>query len=176
MNSPIEKKVVFILASSNFRDEEYFQTKVILQASGVSIDTAAVNDPEEMTGTQGGKAKTTIQFSEISPNIYDGLILVGGHGSKKYFHNKKVHKILNSFYHHNRAIGAIGLASGILVKTDFIKKLELTGSLKVKKYLCQAGGIWSNNDLVVDKKIITARGPVVAFKFGERFGKILIDE
>ncbi len=28
----------------------------------------------------------------------------------------------------------------------------------------------------VDKKIITARGPVVAFKFGERFGKILIDE
>ena len=53
-------KALLIIAPENFRDEEYFQPRVIMLGSGIKTITTAKTKKEEATGVLGGKAKIDI--------------------------------------------------------------------------------------------------------------------
>ncbi|NMC35506.1 hypothetical protein GYA49_00510 [Candidatus Beckwithbacteria bacterium] len=174
MGSLSGKKVIFILAPANFRDEEYFQPKVVLQSQGAEVLTVAKGDPEEMTGTQGGKARTDAKFADINPETVDGLIFVGGAGASTYFNYKTVHKQIQAFAQANKILGAICIAPSILANADILKGKKVTASESQKENLQAKGAKYQNQAVVVDDNIITANGPEAAIAFGEALAKALV--
>ena len=167
------KKIAFIIAPENFRDEEYFQPKVILQAKGIHIDTAAKNNPDEVTGSQGGKARPDIKLSSVTPQNYDGVVFVGGSGAQVYFEDEEIHQIARDFDKAEKIIAAICIAPSILANAGLLKGHKATAFKSQLGNLKKKGVNVVDEDVVTDGRYITANGPEVALAFGTQISKSL---
>lgn len=170
-----DNKVAFVLAPKDFRDEEYFQPKVILQSRGIKINTIVKNDQEEVTGMNGGKAHIDAKFEDLTPENYNAIIFVGGRGVVKYFDNKEIHKKVLSFIKADKIVAAICAAPTILAKAGILRGVKITAFEDQLEEIKKSGAIIIDQDIVTDKKIITARDAKSGIAFGEAIVKALIN-
>lgn len=173
MGKLTDKKIAFLIAPKDFRDEEYFRPKVALQAEGAQIFTFAKGDPEEVTGSSNGKAHTTVKFDEVTPGTFDCLIIVGGKGVKKYFNDKSIHALVRSFYESDKLIAAICSGPVVLANAGILKGKKVTSWIKEKEVLVAVGAKWQNQTTVIDGNLITSQGPETAMEFGIKIGEML---
>lgn len=168
MDNDNKKRVLMVLAPKNFKDEEYFQPKVILQASGVEVLTAAKTDKEEVTGVKGGKAKVDIDLRKVKVDNFNGIIFVGGDGAKTYFKDKKVWRLVKQFYDSGKLVGAICIAPAILAYAGILAGKNVTSFATQEKILKKAKANWTNKSIEADHNIITARDADAALDFGRK--------
>lgn len=166
MGKITDKKIVFILAPNDFRDEEYFQPKVIIQSQGGEVFTAVIGNPEEVTGTQGGKARPDIDFDKLVAEDFDAVVFVGGVGAKVYLDNKYIHKLINSFVDESKVVAAICIAPSILANAGILNNVEVTSSEDQEENIRSNGGIWTGKGVQISNNIVTANGPDSALNFG----------
>lgn len=166
-------KIAFLIAPHDFRDEEYFQPKVILQSRGIEVDTVAKGNPEEVTGSQGGKAHTDAVFEDVKPENYDGIVIVGGPGVKDYFDDKQVHQTVREFMNKNKVIGAICSGPRVLANAGILNSTKVTSFIKDREAIEERGIVWVSQPVVVDGLVVTAQGPDEAIEFGEKIVSIL---
>ena len=73
------KKVAMIIAFKDFRDEEYFVPKEILEKAGAEIKTVS-NKMGTAIGADGGDVKVDLLVSEIDPAEFVAVVFIGGSG------------------------------------------------------------------------------------------------
>lgn len=160
------KKIVMVIASSNFRDEEYEVPKQILEQAGAIVITASSNlNPSK--GILGAVVNPDKLLSEIKADDYDCLIFVGGNGSSEYWHDPTAHFLAIECVEARKVLGAICIAPVTLANAGVLKDKRATVFPSEVSKLRAKGAKYSGKDLEIDSKIITASGPAVAAKFGE---------
>lgn len=172
MQSIKSKKVVMIIASNNFRDEELLKPKEVLERNGVAV-TVASSSLNESTGMLGAKIKPDILFININVADYDAVIFVGGSGATEYWDNPTAHKISKDAYSAKKIVGAICIAPVTLAKAGLLKDKKATTYSSTVNDLKSAGAKYTGADVEKDGNIITASGPAVAQEFGETILKAL---
>ncbi|MHC1566738.1 MAG: DJ-1/PfpI family protein [Candidatus Syntropharchaeia archaeon] len=75
-----------VIAPEGFRDEELFDSKRIFEERGAKVEIASI-DRNIAKGMLGGTVKPDLVFDEVDIDEYDGIVIVGGIGSKKYLWN-----------------------------------------------------------------------------------------
>ena len=173
MGSLTGRKVLMIVGPKNFRDEEYFQPKVVLQAAGAEVVTVAKTKEEEATGIKGGKAKIDKLLNQVKAKDYDGLVFVGGQGAKTYFRDKKAWDLARDFNKSGKVIGAICIAPTILANAGLLQGKKVTSFSSEEKKLIAKGAKVTGKPVEVDEKIVTAVGPEVALAFGQKLVTLL---
>ena len=167
-----DKKVLFIIAPKNFRDEELLGPRRILE--GYKAKTlVASNVTTIINGMLGTKVTPSVNITNVKVNDYDAIIFVGGSGSSVYFNDKVVLNIAKEANLKGKILASICLASGILANAGIFKGKDATGWPDTKEMIEKNGGIYTNSDLEVSGRIISAKGPNVAKKFGEAIAKAL---
>jgi len=173
MGSLSGKKVVMVIAPANFQDEEYFQPKVILQASGALVDTTAKTKGEEATGTKGGKARINLPLDKVDPHDYQGIVFVGGPGAKAYFKDREVIKLVQAFYQAKKVVGAICIAPTILAQAEILRGKKVTCLPAEAGKLIKHQAKVTDKAVEVDGRIVTAKDPQAALEFGQELVKVL---
>lgn len=166
MQSVQGKKVVMVIASNNFRDEELLKPKEVLEKNGVTV-TVASSSLKEATGMLGAKVKPHILFTRIVVADYDAVIFVGGSGASEYWDNPTAHKIATDANSAKKVVGAICIAPVTLAKAGLLKNKKATTYSSTVNDLKSAGANYTGADVERDGNIITASGPTAAQKFGE---------
>ena len=166
-----KKKVLFIIGSRNFRDEEYFIPFEILQKEGAIITTASSIEGE-VVGIEGGDARSTLTLKQVNARDFDIIIFVGGDGASEYFENDDAHRIAQEAVVKHKVLAAICIAPIILAKAGVLRgrKATVWSSLVNKsgaKELKEAGCNVEDKRIVVNGKIVTADGPAVVKEFAE---------
>jgi len=167
MGSLSGKKVVIVIAPKDFRDEEFFKPKVMLQAQGVEIITSADTKEEEATGVKGGKARIDQPLDKISTKDFDAIVFVGGPGATVYHNNRQALSLVKESAASQKVLGAICIAPVILANAGVLKGKKVTCFASEKQKLTSAGAQVLNKPVVVDGKIVTASGPEAAMDFGQ---------
>lgn len=165
------KKVAMIIAFRDFRDEEYLIPKKILESAGAEIITVSTSLGEAI-GKLGGEAEVNALLKDLKVEDYDAVLFIGGPGAFKYIDNETCHQIAREIVENNKVLGAICIAPTILAKAGVLegKKAVVWSSVMDKsavKILKEAGAVYQDSPVVVDGRIITASGPIVAKKFAE---------
>jgi len=173
----MEKKILMVVAFKNFKDEEYFVTKEVLEKAGYLIETTS-SQKGVAVGTEGGDAVITLLPSEIYPRDYEAVVFVGGEGMGKELDNQDFQKLAQEFQKANKVVSAICIAPGLLAKAGVLegKKATVWSSILDKsgiKILEANGAIYDKGPVVTDGKIITANGPDAAQEFGEAIVNLL---
>lgn len=165
-------RVALIIAQNDFRDEELFDTKTVLEQNGVVVDVAAPT-METARGKLGAALRPDIVIAKISADEYDGVIFVGGPGAFAFISDSNIHKLAKQFSDSGKIVAAICIAPAILAEAGLLKGIKATVHDSGINYLRKGGADFVEEDVAVDKNIITANGPSAASVFGERIVEVL---
>ncbi len=166
------KKVLFVISSKNFRDEELLEPKELLE--GYGANTLVVNENgKESLGMLGTRIEPSMSLNKVSIGEYDAVVFVGGSGSSIYWNDKNALNVAKEAYIKGKVVAAICLASGTLANSGLCKGKKITGWQDTKEIIEKNGGIYTGNDLEISGRLITASGPKAAKKFGEAIAKVL---
>jgi protease I len=167
-----EKKVLFVVAQENFRDEELFEPKEILEGEGAKVVIAS-KSKGVAKGMLGAEIEVDESIYDLSPENFDAVIFVGGTGAANYFNDEKVLEFARKAYEQGKVIGAICIAPVILANAGILEGKKPTvwpSEADTKK---EKGAIYTGEDVEVDGKIITASGPRAAREFGMKIAELL---
>jgi len=159
------KKAVLIIASENFRDEELFETKRVLDAAQVQTATASTRTGA-IRGTLGNIAEATIPLDRLRMDDYDAIIFIGGPGAVEYFGNRVALNIAREAVRRGKILAAIGIAPTILADANVLAGIRATSFLSERERLIQAGAAYTGFDVERERLIITATGPAASVQFG----------
>lgn len=166
------KKAVLIIASSDFRDEELFETKAALEQAGIQT-VIACSKMGTIRGMLGGKAETQMLLSQIDVNDVDAVVFVGGSGAKEYFDDPAALDIARHAKSKDKVLAAICIAPAILANAGLLNGLNATSYESERIRLQKAGADFTGSDVEQDGFIITGSGPKAAAEFGRTIAQAL---
>ena len=164
----IKGNILMVIAPSDFRDEELFETKKIFEQNGYGTEVVSLT-----TGTIKGMLGKNIEIEknimDIDLGQYIAVIFIGGIGIDKHkvYENENYINLAKISHAFNLTIGAICLAPKILAGANLLSGKRATVFHSGKEYLNSKGAIYVKKDVVVDRKIITGNGPHAIEKFAE---------
>jgi len=159
------KKAALIIGSQNFRDEELFETKRVLDAALVQTVIAS-SKTGAIQGVLGNVAVASIPVNRLKVDDYDAIIFIGGPGAAEYAGNPTVMNMVRETVRKGKVLAAIGVAPTILANANVLAGIRATSYLSERDRLIQAGAIYTVFPVERERSIITATGPDAAVQFG----------
>jgi protease I len=158
------KPKAVVLTADKFEDLEVLFPVFRLVEEGWQVDVAAPN-LEEISGEHGYPLKPDKTIAEINPDEYDLLIIPGGFpdGAPATVRKiKKAQEVTKSFFDQDKPVAAICHGPWTLVSAGVVKGRHLTSYWHdgVPEEIQKAGGIWEDQEVVVDGKLVTSRWPM----------------
>jgi protease I len=171
-------KILMIIAFRDFRDEEYFIPREILEKAGAKI-TVASGKKGVAYGVAGGEANVDLTINEVEGDNFDATVFIGGSGARKYIENADCHRVAWEAMAGEKILAAICIAPAILAKAGVLKgkKATVWSSALDKaaiKILEENGAKYVKEPVVIDGKIITANGPGAAEEFGRKIVEMCV--
>ena len=164
------KKVLMVIASSQFRDEEYQKPRAILEGAGAKV-TVASSNLKEATGMLGLKVKPDILLKGVKMEEFDAIVFVGGMGATEYWENPTAHTLAKKAYESGKPTSAICLAPMTLANAGLLKGKKATIWKDAVVDFKTKGVVYTGKPVEQDGKLITGSGPDAA----EEFGKALVE-
>jgi len=175
--SSSNKKVIIIVAATDFRDEEYFIPKQILENARVGTITASnISGPTFSVG--GKEVISCLSLDDIKPSDYNAAVFVGGPGCLQNLDNERSYRVIREAISQNIILAAICISPVILAKAGVLNKKKATvWSSDTDKSPVQIlednGAIYQETAIVQDGNIITGNSPDAASEFGNAVLSVL---
>jgi len=166
------KRVLMIIASSNFRDEEYLIPRKIFNAQSIEVITAA-SSLKISRGMLGAEVKPDIVLNKVKVEDYDAIIFVGGTGASQYWNDKTAHYIAQKSVSEDKILAAICIAPVTLANAEVLKGKRATVFFTEAGRLKEKGANYTAQNVEIDGNIITANGPLSSEKFAQIIIKAL---
>jgi len=167
----MNKKVLMVIAPVDFRDEEYFETRKILEDVGNKI--TVVNSTGQPSKSSFGKiVRVDKTIHDIDANDFDAIVFVGGSGTRVYFDNQQILSLAKEFNKSGKVVAAICIGPSILVNAGVLNGKKAT-SFPSERDNINAVGTFTGKAVEQDGKIITANGPQAAKEFGKKISDAL---
>lgn len=87
-----DKKSLFVLAFKDFKDEEYFEPKELLEKAGFKIFNAS-NEKGTAQGVEGGEVNIDFVINNVKVSDFDVIIFIGGPGAGQNIDNKDFQRL-----------------------------------------------------------------------------------
>jgi len=175
----LPKKILIIIASKNFKDEEYFGTREALDKAGFNI-TIASDVLDKAQGVSGGEVEVNLKIDEVNVSNYDAIVFIGGPGALEHLDNQATYSIIQNTVKENKLLASICISPVILAKAGALKNKNATVwtsplDKSPAKILEERGAHYINQSVVQDGNIITGNGPSATKEFGEKIVEMLIN-
>lgn len=167
-----KKRVLFVVAQKDFRDEEYFETKEVLEHAGIETVTASTAIGS-LTGVKGGSAEAVMSLNAVDAASFDAVVFVGGAGAEIFFNNPTAHALARSMADAGKVVAAICIAPTTLANAGLLSGKKATSFASAKDALVAGGAQFTGKSVEKDGRTITANGPAAAKDFGKTILKAL---
>jgi len=163
------KKVLMVIPHTQFRDEEFFEPKKILEDEGAKVVVASTS-VRTCRGMKGGTVQSDLAIADAKAEEYAGLVLCGGSSVPDIFWNdKKLQELAVAMATAGKVIGAICLSTVVLAKAKLLADREATVYFlpQALEELKAAGAKYVPETLLIHNNIILAEGPPDSQRFGQ---------
>lgn len=160
----LEGKVIAIVATDYFEEVELTQPRDELQKLGATVHVIAPKSGE-IKGLQhvdpGQSVTVDKTLDEADPNDYDALIIPGGALNADVLRmNARARDFLRKIMDEQaKPTAVICHGPWLLVSSHLISGRQVTSFPTIQDDIRNAGGIWTDQDVVVDNNLITSRKP-----------------
>ena len=165
------KRAALIITSMNFRDDELFTTKRMLDAAQIETVVASTK-VGTLRGALGGMSDVRVLVDQLRVDDYDAIIFISG--PAEYVGNPVAMDIVRETVRKGKVLGAIGVAPTVLASAGVLTGVQATAYLSERDSLLQAGAIYTGFPVAKERLIITATGPTAAIEFGRLIAQTLV--
>ncbi len=165
-------KILMIVAPERFREEELFLTQEELTKSGHKVVVASTKTGI-CNGSRGGSVIADLLLKDINCDNYDGVVFVGGGGSKIFFNDSDALNIAKKMNNDGKIVSAICLAPVILANAGVLDGKNATVSGQEAKTIESKGAKYTGPGVTVDGNIVTGNAPKRSKLFGKKICELL---
>lgn len=159
----ISNAKIMILATHGFEQSELLVPLERLRQAGAKVDVVS----PERGQIRGWKHKdwgesVTVDktLDEVKADDYDAIVLPGGQINPDLLRvNEQALKMIKAFLDSGKVVAAICHAPWLLVELDAVRGRQVTSYKSIKTDVKNAGGQWTDREVVVDRGVITSRNP-----------------
>lgn len=166
-------KKILIIIDDLAEDLELLYPYYRLIEEGYEVVMAANKEGIDFKGKYGVPYSSNEAYENIKVDEYQGLLIPGGWAPDKIRRDEKVLKIVKEFDEQNKAIGQICHAGWVSISANIIKGRRVTSTPGIKDDMINAGGIWTNEAVVVDKNLVSSRWPKDLPQYMKEYIKVL---
>lgn len=166
--------MIYVLLVNGFEEVEAITPIDIMRRAGLDVKTVAIADNLYVTGSHNITVKADINTDEVNCRDMDMLVLPGGPGHVILDNDKRVHEFIDYAKENDKYIAAICASPSIIGKKGLLEGKKATAFPGYEKYLY--GAEVSGDKVVVDGKLITAKGAGASAEFGFSMVSILLGE
>ncbi len=175
MNKNSNNSVIFFIPENKFHDLEFLITKSILEKNNIKVFISS-ESRNLSTGHFGLRVKPDVYLYNIHPENFKAIVLIGGAGTRNYWKNDLLIKVVKNFHFKKKIVAAICSAVGILASAELLKGKKVTCYSNDVETIKSSGALITQNLIEVDNNIITASGPEAAELFGKVLSEIINKE
>ena len=159
MNQPLANQRILMFVGDVYEDLELWYPKLRLIEAGAKVLVAGPEAEQSYQGKNGYPCTSDIRISNTHAADYDGLVVPGGFMPDKLRRDEKVLDIVRQFDAAGKLIAAICHGGWIPISAGVYRGVTVTGSLGIKDDLVNAGAIWEDKPVVVDRHFVSSRKP-----------------
>lgn len=169
-------KKTYIFLADGFEEIEAIAVADVLRRGNVDTDIVSISTRREVKGAHGVTVVADILLPQLVENDAECLIFPGGMpGAKNLSECADLIGLLQRHFDKGKYVAAICAAPGlVLSKLNAGRKLQLTTYPGFESSLSHHRVL--PDGVVVDGKVITAKGPAFAVKFGLTVLKHIVSE
>lgn len=159
----LQGKRVAILVADGFEQIEMTAPRKALDDSGaktvlVSPESGQVKGWKSTDW--GDKFTVDVSLDDAKPDQYDALLLPGGvMNPDKLRMNPKAVQFVKAFFDAGKPVAAICHGPWTLLEADVVRGRKLTSWPSLKTDIRNAGGTWTDSEVVEDRGLVTSRKP-----------------
>jgi protease I len=156
---PLSGRRYLLFCGSDYEDLELWYPKLRLEEAGASVTLAGPESQTVYRGKHGYPCVSEKAISEVSAPDYDGLICAGGWMPDKLRRDPRVLELTRVLAESGRLTAAICHGGWIPISAGVYGGVRVTGSPGIKDDLVNAGAIWEDAPVVVDRHFVSSRRP-----------------
>lgn len=142
-----------------YEDLELWYPKLRFIEAGAKVVVAGPAANTVYTGKNGYPCKSDVALADMSAANYDGLLCPGGFMPDKLRRDPKVLQLIRDFTDEGKLVAAICHGGWMPISAGVYKNVRVTGSPGIKDDLINAGAIWENASVIVDRNFVSSRKP-----------------
>lgn len=147
-----------IVSADGFEDSELRVPLLGLRQEGIAVEVASIR-PGRIRGKHGDEVEVDRLLEEVRPEEYDLLVLPGGKAPALLRGERKALEIARAFMAANKPVAAICHGPQILVSAGVMTGRRATCYETLAAELKNAGARYVDDEVVVDRNLVTSRQP-----------------
>ncbi|WP_027627136.1 type 1 glutamine amidotransferase domain-containing protein [Ruminiclostridium cellobioparum] len=151
-------KKILMITADGYDDSEVLYPYFRLLEEGIRVDTASF-EKGSVSGKYHFVINADMSFEEINPEEYSGLMIPGGKAPEKIRQNSAALKAVCYFMEKQLPVAAICHGQQILISARVLSGRKCTCYPGIRDDLINAGGVYVEQRVVVDGKLVTSRRP-----------------
>ena len=148
-----------MLVHDHFEDLELWYPVLRLREAGVTVNLVGESAGASYHGKYGVPAVADLGFADVKAGDYDILVVPGGWAPDKLRRFPQVIELVQLMNAASKPIAQICHAGWVLISADILHGKKVTSTPGIKDDMVNAGGIWSDEAVVVDGNIVSSRKP-----------------
>lgn len=164
-NKPLQGKRVAMLMTDGVEQIEYTSPRSFLEEQGATVVLLSPKSAgDEVQGFNhlqpADRFKVDMNVADAKPADFDGLVLPGGVANPDQLRmSKEAIAFIRDFDAEDKMVAAICHGPWTLIDAGIATGKHLTSWPSLKRDLTNAGAEWSDEQVVLDARLITSRKP-----------------
>lgn len=163
MSAQLEGIRVAALVEEGFEQVELVKPSEALRAAGAQLQIVSPREGKVRGWTRGDwgdEFTVDVPLNSADPTVYHALLLPGGvRNPDRLRRNPDAWRFIQAFFAARKPVAAICHAPWVLIDAGVIEGRRLTSYASLQMDLKNAGAEWVDQEVVVDRGLITSRGP-----------------
>jgi protease I len=162
---PLQGKRVAVLMTDGVEQIEYTSPRSFLEENGATVVLLSPKQAgEDIQGfnhlTPADKFKVEMNVADANPDDFDALVLPGGVANPDQLRmSKEAIDFIRGFPVEEKLVAAICHGPWTLIDAGIATAKHLTSWPSLKRDLTNAGAEWTDDEVVIDARLVTSRKP-----------------
>ena len=155
---PLTGRRLLLFVDDVYEDLELWYPKLRLLEAGAEV-TVAGQAGRRYAGKHGYPCTADATIAEMKAADFDGVVIPGGFMPDKLRRDPKVLELVRQFAESGKLVAAICHGGWIPISAKVYRGVRVTGSPGIKDDLTNAGAVWEDAAVVVDRHFVSSRKP-----------------
>jgi deglycase len=156
---PLDGRRFLSFVGDIYEDLELWYPKLRLIEAGADVVVAGEKAGCKYTGKNGYPCVSDAAIVEMRAADFDGLVIPGGFMPDKLRRDEDVLQLVRDIAAAGKLVAAICHGGWIPISAGVYRGVRVTGSLGIKDDLVNAGAVWVDEPVVIDRQFVSSRKP-----------------
>jgi protease I len=158
-DQPLADLRFLMFVADDYEDLELWYPKLRLAEAGAHVTVAGPKGDAIYRGKHGYPCRSDASIALMESSDFHGVVIPGGFAPDKLRRDADVKRLVREFADGEKLIAAICHGGWIAISAGVYRGVRVTGSPGIKDDLENAGAIWQDAPVVVDRHFVSSRKP-----------------